>query len=132
MDLIETVVPFTKRLWVRIAAIAGVSLIALALTPLVGDLLPERLVAWVGQGAVDQILQTLAGSMLAATVFTLSVMVTLHRAVAGSWTPRAHRLMVQDNVTLNAVSVFIGGWIYALAALALREAGLIAKTDSAA
>ena len=129
--LLRSIVPFTKRMWVRIAGIAGLALVALGLTSVAGDVLPDWLTDWVGQGAVDGLLSVMAGSMLAAIVFTLSVMVTLHRAVASTWTPRAHRLMVQDNVTLTAVAVFIGGWVYSLAGLALREAGMIGRTESA-
>ncbi|MGR3540785.1 MAG: DUF2254 domain-containing protein [Hasllibacter sp.] len=129
--LLDNIIPFTRRMWVRIAGIAGLALVALALTSVAGGVLPDWLTDWVGQGAVDKILEVMAGSMLAAIVFTLSVMVTLHRAVAAAWTPRAHRLMVQDNVTLTAVAVFIGGWVYSLAGLALREAGLIGRTESA-
>ena len=129
--LLSNIIPFTKRMWVRIAAIAGLALVAVALTGVVGPLLPSWLTVWVGQGAVDELLGVMANSMLAAIVFTLSVMVTVHRAVGGMWTPRAHRLMVRDNVTLTAVAVFIGGWIFALTGVAVRGAGLIAKDDSA-
>ena len=129
--LLSSIIPFTRRMWVRIVAIAAMALVAVGLTRLVGPFVPDWLTEWVGKGAVDGLLGVMSGSMLAAIVFTLSVMVTVHRAVASSWTPRAHRLMVQDNVTLNAVAVFIGGWVYALAALALREAGLIARQESA-
>ena len=129
--LLSSIIPFTRRMWVRIVAIAGMALVAVGLTSILGPFVPDLLTEWVGKGAVDGLLAVMSGSMLAAIVFTLSVMVTVHRAVASSWTPRAHRLMVQDNVTLNAVAVFIGGWVYALAGVALREAELIARHESA-
>ena len=129
--LLSSIIPFTRRMWVRISAIAGLALVAVVLTSIAGGLVPDWITDWVGKGAVDKLLEMMAGSMLAAIVFTLSVMVTLHRSVASTWTPRAHRLMVQDNVTLTAVAVFIGGWIYALAGLAFRESGVIQEHDSA-
>lgn len=128
---LSSIIPFTRRMWVRIVAIAALALVSVGLTSVLQGVLPDWLTDWVGAGAVDRLLGVMSNSMLAAIVFTLSVMVTLHRAVASTWTPRAHRLMVQDNVTLNAVAVFIGGWVYALAAVALRESGVIERDETA-
>ena len=119
----------SRVLWVRIIGIAALALVAAGLATLVGPYLPDALEGLIRKEAVENLLDSISSSMLAVTIFSLSVMVTVHRAAEGSWTPRIHRLLAQDNVTLTAISVFLGGWLYALAARILLDATLIGSLE---
>ena len=118
-----------RRLWVRIALIAALALVAAGVAALVGPFIPEGLRDVVGPEAVDDILRIIASSMLAVTIFSLSVMVSVHRAVSGQWSPRAHRLLVRDPTTMGVLATFVGAWLFALAAIILRSAALIGEGE---
>jgi len=67
------------------------------------------------------LLRIIANSMLAVTTFSLTVMVSVHRAASQQWTPRVHRLMMEDKTTNNTLSTLVGAFIYALASIVLLE-----------
>lgn len=120
---------FAQRLWVRTALIAGLALLAAGLSTLVGPLVPQSWADLVGARAVDDVLHVLASSMLAVTTFSLSVMVTLHRAVSGQWTPRAHRLIARDGTTMTVLATFVGAWLFALVGIIMRWTSAINDGD---
>jgi uncharacterized membrane protein len=62
--------------------------------------------------------------MLAVTTFSLTVMVSVYRASSNQFTPRVHRLIMQDPVTQNTLASFIGAYVYALLAIVMRELGI--------
>ena len=62
--------------------------------------------------------------MLAVTTFSLTVMVSVYQASSTQWTPRIHRLIIQDRTTQNTLAVFIGAYVYALIAIIMRELGI--------
>ena len=108
-------------MWVRIAAIAALAIVVAGVSVLFADMVPDWAIELVGAEAVNRVLEAITGSMLAVTIFSLSVMVSVHRAASGQWTPRVHRLLVADNVTMTAISVFIGAWLFALLATILQS-----------
>ena len=126
---VERLKRLSRQLWVRISGIAALALLAAGLATLVGPYLPDALEGLVKKEAVENLLDSISASMLSVTIFSLSVMVTVHRSAEGNWTPRIHRLLAQDNVTLTAISVFLGGWLYALTARILLDATLIGSLE---
>ncbi len=112
------------RLWVRIAFIAICSFLAIGVARLVEPLLPTGLKEVIGAGSVDDLLRIIANSMLAVTTFSLTVMVSVFRSASGQWTPRVHRLMMDDKVTQNTLATFIGAYIYALSSIILLRTQL--------
>ena len=121
---------FLGRLWVRIAIIAGLALAAAALASVIGPFVPDGLKGYLADEATDGILAIIASSMLAVTIFSLSVMVQIHRAVSGQWSPRAHRLVVRDRTTISVLSTFVGAWLFALMGIILRSAGFVSGPET--
>ena len=121
---------FLGRLWVRIALIAALALVAVAVASVAGPYVPDGLKGFLADEATDGILHIIASSMLAVTIFSLSVMVQIHRAVSGQWTPRAHRLVLRDHTTITVLSTFVGAWLFALAGIILRSAGFIGTQET--
>lgn len=110
------------RLWVRIAFISVMSLVAILVARITDPYLPEGLMGVLGADAVNRLLEIIANSMLAVTTFSLTVMVSVFRSASTQWTPRVHRLMLDDKVTQNTLAAFVGAYIYALSSIILLEA----------
>lgn len=113
-----------RKLWFRAAAFSLLAvvtaLLAIALKPYV----PTDLSIGIGAAAVDKILGVLATSMLAVTIFSLSTMVTAYVAATNTVTPRAFRLLIEDNFTQNALASFIGVFLFSLVGLIALSTGL--------
>ncbi|SMY07458.1 DUF2254 domain-containing protein [Flavimaricola marinus] len=109
----------SRRLWVRVALISVLGFVAIGLAKLFGTLIPSGLAEMAGADALDRLLTIISNSMLTATTFSLTVMVTVHRAASQQWTPRAHRTLLQDTTTQTVLATFVGAYIYAVAAIIL-------------
>jgi Predicted membrane protein len=62
-------------------------------------------------------LSLLAGSMLPVTTFSLTTMVSGFSAATTNATPRATPLVTEDRTAQNAISLFLGSFIYAVTGL---------------
>lgn len=103
-----------RSLWFTPAAYAALAVAALLLAPSAGRLLPDEFNELIGLDGVDDLLDVLASSLLAVAIFSLGIMVSSLQAAASAATPRARPLLMQDRTAQNAISVFIGGFIYAI------------------
>ncbi|MEQ8989164.1 MAG: DUF2254 domain-containing protein [Marinovum algicola] len=121
---------FARSLWIRVALISVLALIASGLAMAFEGLLPEALRQRFGTGAVMPVLKILASGMLAVSTFSLNVMVTAHHAAAAQATPRAHRILLNDTVTHTALATFIGAFVYSLSCIILVQAGLHPKESA--
>lgn len=121
---------FVRRLWVRVALMALLALVASGAAMTFEDFLPEALRLRFSSEAVMPILTILASGMLAVSTFSLNVMVTAHHAAASQATPRAHRVLLADTTTQTVLATFIGAFVYALSAIILFNAGLHAEGSS--
>ncbi|MEQ6247889.1 DUF2254 domain-containing protein [Sulfitobacter sp. HNIBRBA3233] len=115
---------YARKLWVRVLAMGLLSVLALGLTQILEPLVPDKIAESLTGQAADRLLQIIANAMLAATIFSITVMVSVYRATSQQWTPRVHRLIIQDRTTQNTIAVFIGAYVYALIAIILRELGV--------
>ena len=113
----------SRKLWVRVAGIAALSVIASLVAPLLGPVLPWEATDRFGIETTRPILNILASGMLVVTTFSLNVMVSAYRNAGGQATPRAYRLLLEDTTTQTVLATFTGAFIYALAALLLLNAG---------
>ncbi|WP_458790513.1 DUF2254 domain-containing protein [Yoonia sp. MH D7] len=114
----------TRKLWVRVVMFGMLALVGLAAARLGAAFLPVRLTSSVDITSVDRLLDIISNSMLAVTTFSLTVMVSVYRATSTQWTPRIHRLMLEDRTTQNTLATFIGAYVYATVGIVLRETGL--------
>lgn len=115
---------YSRKLWVRVLAMGLMAFVALGLTQVIETLIPKELGTTLTGAAADRLLQIIANAMLAVTTFSITVMVTVYRASSTQWTPRVHRLIIQDRTTQNTLAVFIGAYVYALVAIIMRELGI--------
>ena len=104
----------TSSLWFRPALYALGAAAALLVTPLVEPFLPWRWKELVANDTNETVLTILASSLLAVAIFSLSAMVAALRSASNSATPRARPLLVEDAAAQNAISTFIGAFLFSL------------------
>lgn len=81
------------------------------------------------KSSLEDLLTTISESVLVIEIFAVGSMLTAFSAVSGTATPRSFKIIVADDVSQNALSVYIGSFIFSIvSAVALkngyyREAG---------
>lgn len=113
-----------ERLWVRAALFCAAAIISALIAIWIGPYIPEQLTELVGPETVTAILTILASSMLTVTTFSLSTLVSATSAAANTATPRATRLLLQDTTAQNALSTFLGAFLFSLVGLIALNTGL--------
>lgn len=118
----------TRRIWFRAALFSllsvGLALLAAAVAPII----PYEIGATIGADAVDNILSILASSLLAVTTFSLGAMVSAFSGASSTITPRATELLVQDPTAQNALSTFLGGFLFAIVGICALSTGLYGQS----
>lgn len=103
-----------RSLWFTPAAYAVLAVAVLLIAPAASLLLPEEFHELIGLDGVDDLLGVLANTLLAVAIFSLGIMVSSLQAAASAATPRSRPLLMRDRTAQNAISVFIGGFIFAI------------------
>ncbi|WP_180028800.1 DUF2254 domain-containing protein [Acinetobacter sp. YH16032] len=78
--------------------------------------IPSHAVPNISIETLSSLLDIIASSMLAVTTFSLSIMVAAFASASSSGTPRAYKLMMNDDNTRLAITSFISAFIYAVIA----------------
>ncbi|MFD2174877.1 DUF2254 domain-containing protein [Rhodobacter lacus] len=113
-----------RQIWVPIAAFAALGLATAGGAVLAKPFVPAELGLKIGAESVGTLLQILASSMLTVTTFSLSIMLSAFASAAGSATPRAIKLMQEDDVSRSVLATFMGVFIFALAGLIGLQSGI--------
>src|SRR5690606_41571550 len=69
------------------------------------------------------LLNIIASSMLAVTTFSLGVMTAAFSAATTNVTPRATRLLMEDDLTNNVLSTFIGAFLFSIVGIIVLKTG---------
>ena len=106
-----------EKLWVKPLVMCLLSIVAaflatLADRPGVGDWLPT-----VSKESVETLLELVASTMLVIAMFSVGSMVSAYASASSSATPRSFPLVVADDTSQNALSTFIGVFIFSVVAL---------------
>ncbi|MDQ9171794.1 DUF2254 domain-containing protein [Oxalobacteraceae bacterium R-40] len=106
-----------ERLWVKPLIACILSIIA----ALIADMADE---IWLGHGvpnitqeSAEDLLKIIAASMLVIATFAVASMVAAYASTGNNATPRAFPLIIADDVSQNALSTFIGAFIFSIVAL---------------
>ncbi len=107
-----------ERLWVKPLAVALLSIASVVLAEL-ADLVQvnEDFVIPITAASIETLLSIMAASMLVIATFAVSSMVAAYASASSSATPRSFRLVIADDVSQNALSTFIGAFIFSIVAL---------------
>jgi len=103
-----------EKLWVRplLFCIISIGVALLAHFADTTDL--DKIVPNVKRESITELLTTISASMLVIAIFAVGSMVSAYNAASSSATPRSFSLIIADDVSKNALSVFIGSFIYAI------------------
>lgn len=124
MTLLRKARHYTRKLGVRVILMGLLAVLAVGISQWVELHVPATLSRSLDGAAADRLLQLIANAMLAVTIFSITVMVSVYQSSSTQWTPRVHRLIMLDRTTQNTLAIFIGAYVYALMGIILRELGV--------
>ncbi|THV13448.1 DUF2254 domain-containing protein [Rhizobium rhizophilum] len=114
---------FSRRLWVRASAIGAIGVLAAVLATVAERFVPFEIPGSIKADSVDTILNIIASSMLAVTTFSLSAMTSAYASATSNVTPRATTLLVEDRMTQNVLSTFVGSFLYGIVGIVVLQTG---------
>jgi len=106
-----------ERLWVKPLLICTVSIFAVFGAKVSDNLPLARLAPDVSSDSVESLLSIMAASMLAIATFAVASMVSAYSSASTTATPRSFPLVIADDVSQNALSTFVGAFIFSIVAL---------------
>lgn len=112
-----------ERLWVKPLLICVVSVIAVFGAKVSDDLPLADQVPDVTAASVEGLLAIMAASMLAIATFAVTSMVSAYSSASSNATPRSFALVISDDVSQNALSSFVGAFIFSIVALTAMKNG---------
>lgn len=115
---------FARRIWFRAALISVLSVILALASAWLAPLIPYEFSLKIGSDSVDNILTILASSMLAVTTFSLTAMVAAFSRAAQQVTPRATQLLIEDKTAQNALSTFLGAFLFSIVGIIALSTGI--------
>jgi uncharacterized membrane protein len=80
--------------------------------PEIGKLVPA-----ITLDSIETLLSIISASMLVIATFAVASMVTAYASASSTATPRSFSLVISDDVSQNALSTFIGAFIFSIVAL---------------
>ena len=112
-----------RRIWFRAGLFTlGALLLALGAEWL-EPMLPALQSLDIGQNSVGNLLTIMASSMLAVTTFSLTAMVSAYSSASSVGTPRATQLLIQDRTSQDALSTFLGSFVFSVVGIAALSTG---------
>lgn len=106
-----------EKLWVKPLFIAVLSVVGAFLAKSADHIPFIEIAPEVSEGTVETLLKVISSSMLVIATFAVASMVSAYQAASSTATPRTFPLIIADDVSQNALSTFIGAFIYSIVAL---------------
>ncbi|WP_158303885.1 DUF2254 domain-containing protein [Saccharophagus degradans] len=107
----------TKNLSFRCLLYCVFALTAFFTGSLLEPFVPNEIKDLVTPQGLKGLLTILASSMLAVTTFSLSILVQAYATVATTATPRASKLIMENDTAQNALGTFIGAFLFSVIGL---------------
>lgn len=112
----------TSKLWFRPLIFCLISIGIALLSHFADDSFLRDIVPEIERTSLEKLLTNISASMLVIAIFAVGSMISAYSAATGTATPRSFKLVVADDVSQNALSVYIGSFIYSIvASVALRN-----------
>lgn len=106
-----------QRLWIRPLVLCVLSIGGTFVARLADDKGLSSVLPRVTLKSVEFLLSIMASSMLVIATFTVGSMVAAYTSASTRATPRSIPLVIADDVTQNALSAFIGAFIFSIVSL---------------
>ena len=112
-----------ELLWVKPLVFSVLSAVIVFLIKMVDAAAIGQLVPAITEQSIKTLLTIITGSMLMIATFAVGSMVSAYASASNNATPRSFALIVADDDSQNALSTFIGAFIYSVVALLAMENG---------
>lgn len=106
-----------EKLWVKPLAMCVLSTATVFLAKMVDTYEIGRFVPAVTPDSIETLLSIISASMLVIATFAVASMVSAYASASNTATPRSFPLVIADDVSQNALSTFIGAFIFSIVAL---------------
>ena len=113
----------SERLWVRPLAMCVLSTAVVFLAKTADDSGIGPLVPAITPDSIETLLAIISASMLVISTFAVASMVSAYASASSTATPRSFSLVIADDVSQNALSTFIGAFIFSIVALIALKNG---------
>ncbi|QNI02803.1 DUF2254 domain-containing protein [Halomonas sp. SH5A2] len=106
-----------EHLWVKPLLLCVLSIGGTFIAMLADNIGLSRVVPDITLDSVESLLTIMASSMLVIATFAVGSMVAAYASASTGATPRSIPLVIADDVTQNALSAFIGAFIFSIVSL---------------
>ncbi|HEY7883851.1 MAG TPA: DUF2254 domain-containing protein, partial [Cellvibrionaceae bacterium] len=106
-----------ERLWVKPLFMCLLSVATVFIAGQADNLPIAQDVPDVSQDTIETLLSILSASMLVIAMFAVGAMLSAYASASSATTPRAFSVVVADDVSQNALSVYLGAFIFSVVAL---------------
>ncbi|MEH6758966.1 MAG: DUF2254 domain-containing protein [Parasphingorhabdus sp.] len=103
-----------ERIWFRALLFCLAAIVAVVAARWIGPLIPYNYDLELASGSVGDLLTILASSMLAVIAFSVSIMIAAYSSATNTATPRTITLMLADDRSQNALSTFLGTFLFSI------------------
>ena len=117
----------SERLWVRPLAMCVLSIATVFLAKTLDTAEIGQIVPTIAQDSIESLLAIISASMLVIATFAVAAMVSAYASASSTATPRSFSLVISDDVSQNALSTFIGAFIFSIVALIALKNGYYDK-----
>lgn len=118
---------FSDKLWYKPVIFCTFSILGALFATLADGTFLTDIVPDIKHESLDDLLKTLSNSMLGIAIFAVGSMVSAFAAASSSATPRSFKLVVADDVSQNALSIYIGAFIFSIVASVAFKNGYYGK-----
>lgn len=117
-----------ERLWVKPLFSCVLSIAAAFLARAADNTFPQSGLPDISADSLETLLSIISASMLVIAVFAVGSMLSAYASASGSATPRAFPVVVADDVSQYALSIFVGAFIFSIVGLIALMNGYYGST----
>ena len=110
-----------EKLWVKPLSLCLLSIAAVFASKLADGTALAQHLPTVEQASVETLLSIMASSMLVIATFSAGTMVSAYSSASRSSTPRSVSLIISDDASQNALSTFVGAFIFSVVAITVSS-----------
>lgn len=112
-----------SSLWVKPAIMGLAAVFWVILAYHIGPLVPGYILLDIKRDALINLFGILASTMLTVAIFSVTAMVSAYATISTTATPRATRIVMEDQSTQNSLTSFLSAFIYSLIGLVSLSIG---------
>ena len=118
-----TIQNLSEKLWIRPLRNAVLAILVVYVAHLADTLPLQDIVPDISIETVEKLLTVISASMLGVATFAVASMVSAYASAGGSATPRAFALIIADGMSQEALSSFIGAFIFSIVGIIAVKVG---------